>query len=80
MAMKRMQKEGGEMLMRIREAAETVKERTSLKPDIAIILGTGLGNLTQKVEVESTVDYSDIAHFPQVTVESHQGKLVLGHL
>ncbi|OGW82618.1 MAG: purine-nucleoside phosphorylase [Omnitrophica bacterium GWA2_52_8] len=68
------------MLMRIREAAETVKERTSLKPDIAIILGTGLGNLTQKVEVESTVDYSDIAHFPQVTVESHQGKLVLGHL
>lgn len=49
-------------------------------PEFGIVLGTGLGQLVQHIEIEKEVDYSDIPHFPVSTVESHSGKLILGTL
>lgn len=49
-------------------------------PDVAIILGTGLGGLAGAVNVHTTIDYGDIPGFPLSTVESHAGRLLCGTL
>ena len=48
--------------------------------EVGIILGTGLGSLAEDIETEKIVEYSTIPHFPLSTVETHQGKLLLGGL
>ena len=50
------------------------------KPDVGIILGTGLGGLVAEIEIELEINYHDIPHFPVSTVESHEGKLIFGKL
>lgn len=50
------------------------------KPQFGIILGTGLGKLTTEIEVQYTINYEDIPHFPIATVEFHTGKLLFGKL
>jgi purine-nucleoside phosphorylase len=47
---------------------------------IGIILGTGLGALVNEIEIEHSIPYGDIPHFPVSTVESHQGRLLIGKL
>ncbi len=51
-----------------------------LQPQLAIILGTGLGQLASEIEVEKEISYKDIPNFPVSTVEGHDGKLVFGRL
>jgi len=51
-----------------------------ITPTIGIILGTGLGQLAGAIEAEVVIDYADIPHFPLSTVESHNGRLILGRL
>jgi purine-nucleoside phosphorylase len=46
----------------------------------AIILGSGLGNLATKIEVDFEISYKEIPHFPVSTVEGHKGRLILGKL
>ncbi len=65
---------------KIEEASTYIKNTTDTIPEIGIILGTGLGNLTEMVNVESVIDYKDIPNFPESTVETHEGKLVIGNL
>ncbi|MES2628940.1 MAG: purine-nucleoside phosphorylase [Bacteroidota bacterium] len=48
--------------------------------EIGIVLGTGLGNLVTRIEIEKEISYSSIPDFPVSTVESHQGKLIYGTL
>ena len=57
-----------------------IKQRTSLKPEVGIILGTGLGMLADKIAVHTVFDYQDLPHFEISTVETHQGKLIFGTL
>lgn len=64
----------------IQEAVTYIKTRTGFRPATGIILGTGLGNLTDDIQVTAEVDYADIPHFARSTVESHRGKLVFGVL
>jgi purine-nucleoside phosphorylase len=65
---------------RVQAAAEVVRGRSALEPQIAIILGTGLGALAREIDVEAEVPYERIPGFPLSTVESHAGKLLLGRL
>jgi purine-nucleoside phosphorylase len=65
---------------RVQAAAEVVRGRSALEPEVAIILGTGLGALAREIDVEAEVPYERIPGFPLSTVESHAGKLLIGRL
>ncbi|HKH83422.1 MAG TPA: purine-nucleoside phosphorylase [Gemmatimonadales bacterium] len=65
---------------RVERAAQAVRDHTSLKPEVGIILGTGLGGLAREIEVDSSISYQEIPGFPLSTVESHAGRLILGRL
>ncbi len=65
---------------RIQQAAAAIRGRSSVTPDIAIILGTGLGGLVKEIQTEATIPYEEIPGFPLSTVESHAGRLLLGTL
>ncbi|MGM0478313.1 MAG: purine-nucleoside phosphorylase [Bacteroidota bacterium] len=68
------------MLKKINEAVAYLNGKTSVQPEIGIILGTGLGGLVDEITITDTVSYEDIPHFPVSTVESHSGKLIFGEL
>jgi purine-nucleoside phosphorylase len=69
-----------DLVRRVRASSEAIRARTQIKPSLAIILGTGLGALADEIETETTIPYEDIPGFPVPTVESHSGRLLLGHL
>jgi purine-nucleoside phosphorylase len=60
--------------------ADFIKSKHKTTPEIAIILGTGLGGLAREIEVETSLPYSDLPDFPLSTVEGHSGRLLLGKL
>jgi len=66
------------MLERINETTEFLKSKGFINPDAGIILGTGLGGLTAKMENCIEIDYREIPNFPVPTVEGHAGKLIYG--
>ncbi len=68
------------MIENIREAADFIRSEYSGKPEIGIILGTGLGALVNEISIDTSISYEKIPHFPVSTVESHSGKLILGKL
>jgi purine-nucleoside phosphorylase len=64
----------------IKQASSFVRQRTKIKPKIALILGSGLGALAHEIEAETTLPYAEIPNFPPSTVEGHSGQLVVGRL
>ncbi|MGD1847739.1 MAG: purine-nucleoside phosphorylase [Salibacteraceae bacterium] len=68
------------MLEQIQEAADYIRQQGIEAPEVGIVLGTGLGKLVDEIEVEVSLDYGDLPHFPVSTVEFHQGKLLYGNL
>lgn len=64
----------------LQEALAFLKSRVDFQPRFGIILGTGLGQLADDIQVAASIDYKDIPHFPVSTVESHKGQLVFGSL
>jgi len=69
--------------MRFEKAEETIsfiRSRTNFDPEFGLILGTGLGDLSDDIEPVQVFDYAEIPHFPISTVESHKGKLIFGYL
>jgi purine-nucleoside phosphorylase len=69
-----------EHVKRIEEAAAVVRARTAVRPQVGVILGTGLGDFAAALELETVVPFADIPHFPVSTVESHAGEMHLGRL
>jgi purine-nucleoside phosphorylase len=65
---------------RIEAAASVIRARTRIAPRVAIILGTGLGGLAREIESPVIIEYGDIPGFPLSTVESHAGRLLVGHM
>lgn len=62
----------------VRGAAEAIRVASDFRPEIGIVLGTGLGALAAEIEVEASIPYEEIPGFPRSTVESHAGRLILG--
>lgn len=58
---------------------ECVQQKITFKPEIALILGSGLGDYADTMEVVETLDYHDIEGFPVSTVPSHKGRFVFGY-
>ncbi|MDH3457825.1 MAG: purine-nucleoside phosphorylase [Gemmatimonadota bacterium] len=61
-------------------AVSAVRAHTSIEPAVAIILGTGLGGLAKEIQVEAAIGYDTLPGFPEPTVESHSGTLLIGQL
>ncbi|TBN05418.1 purine-nucleoside phosphorylase [Hyunsoonleella flava] len=68
------------MIKFITETVDYLKEKGFDTPEIGIILGTGLGQLINDVEIIKEVSYNHIPNFPTATVEFHKGKLIFGKL
>lgn len=65
---------------RIAESTAYLRTRCVIVPQVGIILGTGLGGLASRMEIVTSVNYSEIPHFPLSTVEAHEGRLLFGYL
>lgn len=68
------------MIKFIKETTEYLQEKGFESPEIGIILGTGLGQLINEVDIIQEVSYNHIPNFPTATVEFHKGKLIYGTL
>ena len=64
----------------IKEATDFIKGEIDFKPEVGIILGTGLGALVDDIKIEHSISYKDIPNFPVSTVETHSGHLIFGEL
>lgn len=64
----------------INETVKAIRKETKVNPKIGIILGTGLGRLGERIKVETSISYKKLPNFPVSTVESHEGRLILGTL
>lgn len=67
-------------LEKINQTADFIREKIGLLPDTAVILGTGLGDLVNHMEISAEIKYEDIPNFPVSTVEGHSGRLIFGKL
>lgn len=59
---------------------ESVKKKIDFRPEVAIVLGSGLGNYADDIQVEAELDYGDIENFPVSTVPGHAGKFIFGYV
>ncbi|SFR06777.1 MULTISPECIES: purine-nucleoside phosphorylase [unclassified Paenibacillus] len=62
----------------IQEAADYIRAKSGIRPEIGLILGSGLGILADLIQDGISIPYQDIPHFPVSTVEGHEGELLLG--
>jgi purine-nucleoside phosphorylase len=67
------------MIDAINDAVSYIRSRSSLQPDVGVILGSGLGNVVDAIEAEVSIGYGEIPGARASTVLGHQGRLVLGH-
>lgn len=69
-----------EVYEKLLKCYESVKEKVDFKPKVALILGSGLGDYAQTIEIAAELDYHDIEGFPVSTVPGHKGKFVFGYV
>lgn len=62
------------------EASQFIENKISFKPELGLILGSGLGVLADEIDNPVVVKYEDIPYFPRSTVEGHKGQLVIGYI
>lgn len=68
------------IMEQLKEATAFIQQQYSHQPQVGIVLGSGLGNFSDQIDIEKEIPYADIPHFPVSTVEGHKGKLVFGNL
>jgi purine-nucleoside phosphorylase len=69
-----------QLMTQLHETANFIKSKVNETANTAIILGSGLGNLSKEIQVDLAIPYGEIPHFPISTVEGHKGRLILGTL
>lgn len=62
---------------KINEAASYISSKVSDLPETCLVLGSGLGPLTEKADTLVSISYADIPHFPRTTVPGHEGLLIV---
>lgn len=68
------------MIEQINQTVEFLRSKGFDTPEVGIILGTGLGALTDHIDIIHEISYDEIPHFPLATIEFHKGKLIYGKL
>jgi len=63
----------------LNEAAAYVRSKSKLAPTVGVILGSGLGDVVDAIDIETAIPYGDIPGARASTVMGHQGRLILGH-
>ena len=66
--------------IKLLQCFDSIKERIPFKPKVALILGSGLGDYGDTMDIVSTIPYKDIAGFPQSTVQGHKGQFIFGYV
>lgn len=69
-----------EVYAKLHSCLKSVREKTDFVPEIALVLGSGLGEYAQEIEVAATIDYKDIEGFPVSTVAGHKGRFIFGYV
>lgn len=69
-----------EIYKKLETCLESVRSKTDFKPEIALILGSGLGDYADEIQIEHTIDYTEIEGFPTSTVAGHKGRFVFGYV
>jgi purine-nucleoside phosphorylase len=64
----------------LEQTAKFIQSKAKGSATTAIILGSGLGNLSEQIQIDLAISYSEIPNFPVSTVEGHKGRLILGSL
>ena len=65
---------------RLQECCRCVREKIDFKPEVALVLGSGLGDYAESIRVEAVLDYHEIKGFPVSTVSGHKGQFVFGYV
>lgn len=65
---------------RVMKCLKCIREKTDFVPQIALVLGSGLGELADQIEVKFVIDYAEIEGFPRSTVAGHKGRFVFGYM
>jgi len=65
---------------KIEKAADYIRKKSALKPQIAVVLGSGLGNLSAHMTIDATIPFEKIPYFPKSSVLGHAGELVIGKI
>jgi len=69
-----------EQVKKVNESVAFLRYKAEIQPQIAIVLGTGLGGLADKIQAAAVIPYELIPNFPVSTVASHEGRLIFGSL
>ena len=69
-----------DILKELQDSTDYIRKLYAKKPEVGIVLGSGLGNFSAEMKIDVEIDYNDIPHFPVSTVEGHHGKLIFGEL
>jgi len=69
-----------DIIKKIDECVDAIRERIKFTPKVGLILGSGLGALAREVTEPVSIDYANLPHFPKPTVEFHTGVLICGYL
>ncbi len=67
-------------MKKLKTCLESLRAKTGFQPQVALILGSGLGDYADSIDIEQTVSYSEIEGFPTSTVTGHKGQFVFGHV
>lgn len=68
------------MYQKLKKCLESVRRVTDFKPEVAVILGSGLGDFAEEIQIEEIIEYTKIEGFPVSTVTGHKGRFVLGYV